>query len=48
MAEGMGRMNAIRPVPVIDALLAATAKANGLTLVTLAMVPMSPGSTSRC
>ena len=27
-------MNAVRPVPVIDALLAATAKANGLTLVT--------------
>ena len=27
-------MNAILPVPVIDALLAATAKANGLTRVT--------------
>ena len=27
-------MNAVRPVPVIDALLAATAKVNGLTLVT--------------
>ena len=34
VAEQWGRMNAIRPVPVIDALLAATAKANGLTLVT--------------
>ncbi|MBW7852600.1 type II toxin-antitoxin system VapC family toxin [Gemmobacter nectariphilus] len=34
VAEEWGRMNAIRPVPVIDALLAATAKANGLTLVT--------------
>jgi len=33
-AEEWGRMNAIRPVPVIDALLAATAKANDLTLVT--------------
>lgn len=33
-AEEWGRMNAVRPVPVIDALLAATAKANGLTLVT--------------
>lgn len=34
VAEEWGRMKAIRPVPVIDALLAATAKANGLTLVT--------------
>lgn len=34
VADEWGRMNAIRPVPVIDALLAATAKANGLTLVT--------------
>ena len=34
VAEQWGRMNAVRPVPVIDALLAATAKANGLTLVT--------------
>lgn len=34
VAEEWGRMNAIRPVPVIDALLAATAKANELTLVT--------------
>jgi len=34
VAEEWGRMNAIRPVPVIDALLAATAKAKGLTLVT--------------
>lgn len=34
VAEEWGRMNALRPVPVIDALLAATAKANGLTLVT--------------
>jgi predicted nucleic acid-binding protein len=33
-AEEWGRMSAIRPVPVIDALLAATAKTNGLTLVT--------------
>ena len=29
-----GRMGAIRPVPVTDGLLAATALANGLTLVT--------------
>jgi toxin FitB len=28
------RMSAIRPVPVIDGLLAATALTNGLTLVT--------------
>jgi toxin FitB len=34
VAEEWGRMNAVRPVSVIDALLAATAKANGLTLVT--------------
>lgn len=34
VAEEWGRMNAIRPVPVIDALMAATAKANDLTLVT--------------
>lgn len=34
VAEQWGKMNAIRPVPVIDALLAATAKANGLILVT--------------
>lgn len=34
VAQEWGRMNAIRPVPVIDALLAATAKVNGLTLVT--------------
>ena len=27
-------MNAVPPVPVMDALLAATAKANGLTLMT--------------
>lgn len=29
-----GRMSAMRPVPVVDGLLAATAKVNGLTLVT--------------
>ncbi|MDE0343001.1 MAG: type II toxin-antitoxin system VapC family toxin [Deltaproteobacteria bacterium] len=34
VAEEWGRMNAVRPLPVVDALLAATAKANGLTLVT--------------
>ena len=34
VAEQWGRMNAMRPIPVIDALLAATAKVNGLTLVT--------------
>ena len=34
VAEQWGRMNAIRSVPVVDGLLAATAKANGLTLVT--------------
>ena len=34
VAEEWGRIGAIRTVPVIDALLAATAKAKGLTLVT--------------
>lgn len=34
VAEEWGRMAAVRPVPAIDALLAATAKTNGLTLVT--------------
>jgi toxin FitB len=34
IADEWGRMNATRPVPVIDGLLAATAKVHGLTLVT--------------
>ncbi len=34
VAEQWGSMNAIRPIPVVDALLAATAKVNGLTFVT--------------
>ena len=34
VSEQWGRMSAVRPMPVIDALLAATAKANGMTLVT--------------
>ena len=34
VAEEWGRMNAIRPFPTIDSLLAATAKVHGLTLVT--------------
>ena len=34
VAEQWGKMNALRQIPVIDALLAATAKVNGLTLVT--------------
>ena len=34
IADEWGRLNAIRPVPVIDGLLAATAKVHGLTLVT--------------
>jgi len=33
-ADEWGRMNARRPVSTVDALLAATAKAHGLTLVT--------------
>jgi predicted nucleic acid-binding protein len=33
-AEEWGRMSAKRPVSTIDALLAATAKVNGMTLVT--------------
>lgn len=34
VADEWGRMNAIRPLPVIDALIAATARANSLTFVT--------------
>jgi predicted nucleic acid-binding protein len=34
VAEGWGRMNVPDPVPVVDGLMAATAKARGLTLVT--------------
>lgn len=34
VAEEWGRMNATRPLPVVDGLLAATAKVHGLTLVT--------------
>lgn len=34
VAEEWGRMSAIRSVPVIDGLLAATAKIHGMTLVT--------------
>ena len=34
ISDEWGRMNAIRPIPVIDGLLAATAKVHKLTLVT--------------
>jgi hypothetical protein len=34
VSDQWGRMSAIRPIPVIDGLLAATALTNGLTLVT--------------
>lgn len=34
VCDKWGRMSAIRPVPVIDGLLAATAAVNGMTLVT--------------
>jgi len=34
VSDQWGRMSAIRPVPVIDGLLAATASVNGLTLAT--------------
>lgn len=34
IGEEWGRMNAVRPIPVIDGLLAATAKVHNLTLVT--------------
>jgi len=34
VSDQWGRMSAIRPIPVIDGLLAATAVTNGLTLVT--------------
>jgi predicted nucleic acid-binding protein len=34
VSDEWGRMSAIRPIPVVDGLLAATAVINGLTLVT--------------
>ena len=34
VSDRWGRMSAMRPIPVIDGLLAATAMTNGLTLVT--------------
>ena len=34
ISDQWGRMGAIRPIPVVDGLLAATAATNGLTLVT--------------
>ena len=34
VAERWGRLNAVRPLPIIDGLLAATAIEHGLTLVT--------------
>ena len=34
VAEEWGRMNRVRPLPVVDSLLAATAKVHGLTLIT--------------
>jgi predicted nucleic acid-binding protein len=34
VSDRWGRLSAIRTIPVIDGLLAATAVANGLTLVT--------------
>ncbi|MFI0424662.1 type II toxin-antitoxin system VapC family toxin [Spongiactinospora sp. 9N601] len=34
VAEEWGRLNAVRPLPVIDGLLAATARVHGWTLVT--------------
>jgi len=34
VAQAWGRLSAIRPIPVIDGLLAATALAHGLVLVT--------------
>ncbi|GIH28956.1 ribonuclease VapC [Acrocarpospora phusangensis] len=34
IAEEWGRLNAVRPVPTVDGLLAATARVNGWTVVT--------------
>jgi predicted nucleic acid-binding protein len=34
VADQWGRMSAVRPIPVVDGLLAATAATNDLTLVT--------------
>jgi toxin FitB len=55
VAEQWGRLSAIRPIPVIDGLLAATALVNGLTLVTrndrdvtgLGVVVLNPFRASR-
>jgi predicted nucleic acid-binding protein len=41
IAEEWGRMNAKRPLPVIDGLLAATAKLHRMTLVTRNMLDMA-------
>ena len=41
VAETWGRMNAIRTVPVVDGLLAATAKVHGLALVTRNMADVA-------
>ncbi len=42
VAEEWGRMNAPNPVPVIDGLLAATAKVTGLTLATRNVSDIEP------
>ena len=44
VAERWERMNAVRPVPVIDALTAAMARANGLTLATRNAADALPSS----
>jgi toxin FitB len=41
VVDEWGRMNAIRPLPVIDSLLAATAKVHAMTLVTRNFLDMS-------
>lgn len=42
VAEEWGRMNVPNPVPVIDGLLAATARVHGLTLVTRNVSDLAP------
>jgi toxin FitB len=42
VAEEWGRMNAARPLPAIDSLLAATARVHGLTVVTRHIKDMAP------
>jgi hypothetical protein len=47
VADEWGRMNAARPLPAVDSLLAATAKVHGLTLVTRNVADVA-GTGAKC